>query len=39
MKTKTQTKKFDFSVDEGPRKDTSLEGLAKLKPVLLMEDL
>ncbi|WP_337085542.1 acetyl-CoA C-acyltransferase [Elizabethkingia anophelis] len=30
---KTQTKKFDFSVDEGPRKDTSLEGLAKLKPV------
>ncbi|MDQ8750528.1 acetyl-CoA acetyltransferase [Elizabethkingia miricola] len=30
---KTQTKKFDFSVDEGPRKDTSLEGLAKLRPV------
>ena len=30
---KPQTKKFDFSVDEGPRKDTSLEGLAKLKPV------
>lgn len=30
---KAQTKKFDFSVDEGPRKDTSLEGLAKLKPV------
>lgn len=30
---KMQTKKFDFSVDEGPRKDTSLEGLAKLKPV------
>lgn len=30
---KVQTKKFDFSVDEGPRKDTSLEGLAKLKPV------
>jgi len=28
-----QTKKFDFSVDEGPRKDTSLEGLAKLRPV------
>ncbi len=28
-----QTKKFDFSVDEGPRLDTSLEGLAKLKPV------
>ena len=30
---KIQTKKFDFSVDEGPRLDTSLEGLAKLKPV------
>ena len=30
---KLQTKKFDFSVDEGPRLDTSLEGLAKLKPV------
>lgn len=30
---KIQTKKFDFSVDEGPRADTSLEGLAKLKPV------
>lgn len=30
---KIQTKKFDFSVDEGPRKDTSLEGLAKLRPV------
>ena len=30
---KMQTKKFDFSVDEGPRLDTSLEGLAKLKPV------
>ncbi|SDE05616.1 thiolase family protein [Riemerella columbipharyngis] len=30
---KMQTKKFDFMVDEGPRKDTSLEGLAKLKPV------
>lgn len=30
---KMQTKKFDFSVDEGPRQDTSLEGLAKLKPV------
>lgn len=30
---KLQTKKFDFSIDEGPRKDTSLEGLAKLKPV------
>lgn len=30
---KIQTKKFDFNVDEGPRKDTSLEGLAKLRPV------
>ncbi|MBW8522748.1 acetyl-CoA C-acyltransferase [Chryseobacterium chendengshani] len=30
---KMQTKKFDFSVDEGPRLDTSLDGLAKLKPV------
>lgn len=30
---KMQTKKFDFSVDEGPRKDTSLEGLNKLRPV------
>ena len=30
---KMQTKKFDFNVDEGPRADTSLEGLAKLRPV------
>ncbi len=30
---KMQTKKFDFAMDEGPRKDTSLEGLAKLRPV------
>ncbi|WP_223608043.1 acetyl-CoA C-acyltransferase [Chryseobacterium sp. OSA05B] len=30
---KMQSKKFDFSIDEGPRKDTSLEGLAKLRPV------
>lgn len=30
---KVQSQKFDFSVDEGPRLDTSLEGLAKLKPV------
>lgn len=30
---KMQTKKYDFSVDEGPRKGTSLEGLAKLRPV------
>lgn len=30
---KMQTKKFDFNVDEGPRKDTSIEGLTKLRPV------
>ncbi|MEG0926731.1 thiolase family protein [Chryseobacterium sp.] len=30
---KMQTKKFDFSIDEGPRKDTSFEGLSKLRPV------
>nr|WP_315027953.1 acetyl-CoA C-acyltransferase [uncultured Chryseobacterium sp.] len=30
---KMQTKKFDFSIDEGPRADTSLQGLAKLRPV------
>ncbi|MDP2454541.1 MULTISPECIES: acetyl-CoA C-acyltransferase [unclassified Kaistella] len=30
---KMQTKKYDFTMDEGPRKDTSLEGLAKLRPV------
>lgn len=30
---KLQTKKYDFTLDEGPRKDTSLEGLAKLRPV------
>lgn len=30
---KMQSKKFDFTVDEGPRKDTSIEGLAKLRPV------
>jgi len=30
---KMQTKKFDFSMDEGPRADTSLQGLAKLRPV------
>ncbi len=30
---KLQTQSFEFSVDEGPRSDTSLEGLAKLKPV------
>ncbi len=30
---KMQSKKYDFMVDEGPRKDTSLEGLSRLKPV------
>lgn len=30
---KMQTKRFDFSVDEGPRADTSLAGLSKLRPV------
>ncbi len=30
---KMQTKKFDFAVDEGPRADTSPEGLARLRPV------
>lgn len=30
---KMQTKNFDFAVDEGPRADTSLEGLSKLRPV------
>ncbi|WP_068598072.1 acetyl-CoA C-acyltransferase [Vaginella massiliensis] len=30
---KVQTKKITFKQDEGPRADTSLEGLAKLRPV------
>lgn len=30
---KKQTREFIFNQDEGPRKDTSLEALAKLKPV------
>lgn len=30
---KLATKSFEFAQDEGPRKDTSLEGLAKLRPV------
>lgn len=30
---KMQSKKYDFSVDEGPRADTSLAGLGKLRPV------
>ncbi|MBI1749021.1 MAG: acetyl-CoA C-acyltransferase [Acidobacteria bacterium] len=29
---KKETKELVYSVDEGPRRDTSLEGLAKLKP-------
>lgn len=29
---KKKTRKFTVSQDEGPRKDTSMEGLAKLKP-------
>ncbi len=32
-KNKPETRKITFSIDEGPRKDTSLEALAKLKPV------
>jgi len=32
-KEKIQTKKINFKQDEGPRADTSLEVLAKLKPV------
>jgi acetyl-CoA acyltransferase len=31
-KDQPQTRKFVFDVDEGPRRDTSLEALAKLKP-------
>ena len=30
--SKPQTRKFSFDTDEGPRRDTSLEALAKLKP-------
>ncbi len=29
----TETREFEFAVDECPRADTSLEGLAKLRPV------
>ncbi len=32
-KDKPQTRKIVFETDEGPRRDTSLEALAKLKPV------
>jgi acetyl-CoA acyltransferase len=31
-KNKTETPKFTFSTDEGPRRDTSMEALAKLQP-------
>lgn len=31
--TKTKTQKVKFDTDEGPRADTSMEALAKLKPV------
>jgi acetyl-CoA acyltransferase len=31
-KDRPQTRKFVFETDEGPRRDTSLEALAKLKP-------
>ncbi|MFN2195122.1 MAG: thiolase family protein [Anaerolineales bacterium] len=33
--SKTITEKFKFSRDEGPRPDTSLEALAKLRPVFM----
>jgi len=32
-KDQPQTRRFEFAVDEGPRADTSLEALSKLKPV------
>ena len=32
-KEKIQTKEYDFKQDEGPRADTSVEALAKLRPV------
>lgn len=35
-KGKKQTKKYTVDTDEGPRADTSLEALAKLKPVFAM---
>ncbi len=31
-RNKTETSKFTFSTDEGPRRDTSMEALAKLQP-------
>ncbi len=37
--SKPETKRFTFSKDEGPRADTSLEALAKLKPVFHAQGL
>ncbi|MCX6592049.1 MAG: acetyl-CoA C-acyltransferase [Acidobacteria bacterium] len=37
--SKPETKHFTFSKDEGPRADTSLEALAKLKPVFHAQGL
>ncbi len=37
--SKTETKSFTFAKDEGPRADTSLEALAKLKPVFHAQGL
>ena len=34
---KKQTKNYTVSTDEGPRKETSLEALAKLKPVFALD--
>jgi acetyl-CoA acyltransferase len=36
---KPETKQFTFSKDEGPRADTSIEALAKLKPVFHAQGL
>lgn len=33
---KVQTESFLFDTDEGPRRDSSMEGLAKLKPVFML---
>jgi acetyl-CoA acyltransferase len=33
---KPSVKEFSFDTDEGPRKDTSIEALAKLKPAFLV---
>ncbi|MCX6596483.1 MAG: acetyl-CoA C-acyltransferase [Acidobacteria bacterium] len=37
--SKPETKRFTFAKDEGPRADTSLEALAKLKPVFHAQGL